>query len=137
MYLANEQAIREIYLKPFEIAVKHAEATVSYYPDQDCGGNLAAKTIKATIAMMTSYNSIGTTYAGGSYALLTEVTRGEWGFEGAIISDGMTGNLSQSLLAGEDGNLNLEAMAYLIGTGTLKKEESLSIQWPLVLDLFL
>lgn len=125
---ANEQAIREIYLKPFEIAVKNAETTVSYYPDQNCDGKMETKDINATIAMMTSYNSIGTTYAGGSYALLTEVTRGEWGFEGAIISDGMTGNLSQSLLAGEDGNLNLEAMAYLIGTGTLNTEEATYVQ---------
>ena len=125
---ANEQAIREIYLKPFEIAVKNAETTISYYPGQDCGGQMETKTMKATIAMMTSYNSIGTTYTGGSYALLTQVCRGEWGFRGAIISDGMTGNLSQSLLAGEDGNLNLEAMALLLGTGTLDTKEATYVQ---------
>lgn len=126
---ANEQAIREIYLKPFEIAVKNAETTVSYYPSVDCDGQMETKTIKATIAMMTSYNSIGTTYAGGSYALLTNITRGEWGYHGAIISDGLTGNLSQALLAGEDGNLNLQAMALLGGTGgTLDTKEATYVQ---------
>lgn len=125
---ANEQTIRELYLKPFEIAVKNAETTISYYPSLDCDGQMETKAIKATIAMMTSYNSIGTTYTGGSYALLTNVTRGEWGYQGAIISDGMTGNLSQSLLAGEDGNLNLEAMTLLIGTGTLDTKEATYVQ---------
>lgn len=125
---ANEQAIREIYLKPFEIAVKDAETTISYYPSQGSDGQMETKTIKATVAMMSSYNSIGTTYTGGSYALLTRVCRGEWGFRGAIISDGMTGNLSQSLLAGEDGNLNLEAMTLLIGTGTLNIHAATYVQ---------
>lgn len=125
---ANEQAIREIYLKPFEIAIKNAQSTVLYYPDENCGGQMEEKTMKATIALMSSYNSIGTTYSGGSYALLTDVCRNEWGFCGAIISDGMTGNLSQSLLAGEDGNLNLEAMVMLIGTGTLDTGEATYVQ---------
>lgn len=89
---------------------------------------MESKTIRASVALMTSYNSIGTTYTGGSHALLTDVTRGEWGFQGAIISDGMTGNLSQSLLAGEDGNLNLEAMTLLIGTGTLYTDEATYVQ---------
>lgn len=40
----------------------------------------------------------------------------------------MTGNLSQSLLAGEDGNLNLEAMTLLIGTGTLDTKEATYVQ---------
>lgn len=125
---ANEQAIREIYLKPFEIAIKNAKATISYYPDTACDGELQTKVIDATVALMTSYNSIGTTYTGGSHALLSDVVRGEWGFEGAIISDGMTGNLSQALLAGEDGNLNLEAMALLMGTGTLDTDEATYVQ---------
>lgn len=61
----NEQAMREIYLKPFEIAVKEGKTT----------------------AIMSSFNRLGTTWAGGSYALLTEVLRGEWGFEGMVITD--------------------------------------------------
>ena len=62
---ANEQAIREIYLKPFELCVKD-------------GGCQAA---------MSSFNYIGTTYAGGCDALLNTVLRGEWGFQGFVLTD--------------------------------------------------
>lgn len=62
---ANEQTIREIYLKPFEIIVKEGQTT----------------------AMMSSFNRIGKVWAGGSYELLTEVLRNEWGFRGMVITD--------------------------------------------------
>ena len=62
---ANEQSMREIYLKPFEIAVKEGD----------------------TLGMMTSYNFIGSTWTGGSYELCTEVLRNEWGFVGVVITD--------------------------------------------------
>ncbi|MDR2178115.1 MAG: glycoside hydrolase family 3 C-terminal domain-containing protein [Treponema sp.] len=65
MTWANEQAIREIYLRPFEIAVKKGGAT----------------------GVMSSFNRIGTTWAGGSRSLLTEILRNEWGFRGAVITD--------------------------------------------------
>jgi beta-glucosidase len=65
MTWANEQAIREIYLRPFEIAVKNGGAT----------------------GVMSAFNRIGTTWAGGSHSLLTEILRGEWGFRGAVITD--------------------------------------------------
>lgn len=61
----TEQAAREIYLKPFEIAVK------------DGGAN----------AIMSSYNYIGTTYAGANDALLNKILRDEWGFQGFVVSD--------------------------------------------------
>lgn len=61
----TEQALREIYLKPFEIAVKKGGST----------------------AIMTSYGRIGAVWTGGSEALLTEVVRGEWGFKGAFLTD--------------------------------------------------
>lgn len=64
---STEQAIREIYLKPFEDAVKSN-------PD-------------GKIAVMSSYNYIGTEWAGGSAALLKDVLRNEWGFKGMVISD--------------------------------------------------
>ena len=57
---ANEQSMREIYLYPFEIAVKEGGAT----------------------GMMSSFNRLGMKWAGGSYALLTQVLRDEWGFHG-------------------------------------------------------
>lgn len=61
----SEQSMREIYLKPFELAVKEGGAT----------------------AMMSSFNRIGTVWAGGSYELLTEILRDEWGFRGMVITD--------------------------------------------------
>ena len=62
---ANEQAIREIYLKPFEIAVKEGGAK----------------------AVMSSFNYIGTQWAGGTYPLQTTVLRDEWGFRGFVLTD--------------------------------------------------
>ena len=63
----TEQAMREIYLKPFEEAVKAADP--------------------GKAAIMSSYNYIGTQWAAESYALQTEVLRGEWGFRGMVLSD--------------------------------------------------
>lgn len=82
----SEQSMREIYLKPFELAVKE-------------GG---------TTAMMSSFNRIGTVWAGGSYELLTEVLRNEWGFVGTVISDYNTNDhmyTDQMIRAGGDLNL--------------------------------
>ena len=62
---SNEQAIREIYLKPFEMAVKE-------------GG---------TTAIMSSYNYIGTQWAGACSALLNTVLRDEWGYRGIVLTD--------------------------------------------------
>lgn len=61
----SEQALREIYLKPFEYTVKLDE----------------------TRSIMTSFNRIGTRWTGGDYRLLTEILRNEWGFNGLVICD--------------------------------------------------
>lgn len=61
----SEQALREIYLKPFEYTVKQGE----------------------TRGIMTSFNRIGTRWTGGDYRLLTEILRNEWGFNGLVICD--------------------------------------------------
>jgi len=63
----NEQSARELYLKPFEYCVKN--------------------TPSGKLALMSSYNYLGTEWAGGSAALLKDILRGEWGFEGMVISD--------------------------------------------------
>lgn len=63
----NEQSARELYLKPFEYCVK--------------------KTPSGKLAVMSSYNYLGTEWAGGSSALLKDILREEWGFEGMVISD--------------------------------------------------
>ncbi len=62
---SNEQAIRETYLKPFEIAIKEGGAK----------------------SLMTSYNFIGHKWAGANPELLNGVLRDEWGFEGGTVTD--------------------------------------------------
>ncbi len=62
---ADEQAIREIYLKPFEMCVKDGAAT----------------------AVMSSYNYIGNCWAGACSPLLINVLRNEWGFRGSVLTD--------------------------------------------------
>lgn len=63
--LLTERAAREIYLKPFEMLVK--EAGISF--------------------LMTSFNKINGTFAGGSKDLCTHILREEWGFEGVVVTD--------------------------------------------------
>ena len=62
---SNEQAIREIYLRPFEMSVKDADSH----------------------AVMSSFNYIGNRWAGGCSQLLKNVLRGEWGFVGFVETD--------------------------------------------------
>ena len=81
---SNEQAIREIYLKPFEKCVK----------DADC------------LAVMSSFNYIGNRWAGGSASLCKNVLRDEWGFRGFVETDyfGVYGYMSadQAIRNGTD-----------------------------------
>lgn len=71
---STEQAIREIYLRPFEICVKDNAAV---------GGAAAGY----PLAVMSSYNYIGTQWAGACNSLLNTVLRDEWGFEGLVLTD--------------------------------------------------
>ena len=61
----SERALREIYLRGFEIAVKKS----------------------APAAMMSSYNQINGVHAANCRGLCTTITREEWGFDGVIMSD--------------------------------------------------
>ncbi|GDY97686.1 beta-glucosidase [Bifidobacteriaceae bacterium MCC01947] len=83
----NEQAMREIYLKPFEMSVKEGGAQ----------------------AVMSSFNYIGNTYAGADSALLQTVLRDEWGFKGFVLTDYFGGygyqNADQEVRAGNDSML--------------------------------
>ena len=83
---ANEQSIRELYLASFEVAVKDG----------------------APLGIMSSFNRIGSMWAGGNAALLTDVLRGEWGFHGVVVSDATNMffwpymDQAQGVLAGND-----------------------------------
>ena len=83
----NEQAMREIYLKPFEMSVKEGGAQ----------------------AVMSSFNYIGNTYAGGNNVLLNTVLRDEWGFKGFVLTDYFGGygyqNGDQEIRNGNDSML--------------------------------
>ena len=85
-YWVSEQAIREIYLRPFEIAVKEGK----------------------TLGVMSAFTRIGTVWTGGDYRLLTSILRKEWGFCGLVICDFHTDlymNNRQMCYAGGDLNL--------------------------------
>jgi len=82
---ASEQAVREIYLKPFELCVKVGKAN----------------------AIMSSYNRLGDTWSGGNYGLMTEILRNEWGFKGTAVTDYLNNSdsykvVDQGIRAGND-----------------------------------
>ncbi len=79
---ANEQAIREIYLRPFEITAKQAQVT----------------------GAMSSFIHIGHKWAGGNPELLEDVLRGEWGFVGVVTTDAVLGSFMDLNLAIRYGN---------------------------------
>ncbi len=88
---ATEQTIREIYLKPFEIAVKEAVKTIKYTSDEN--GTIATKTMRACDNMMTSgWSGIAGLFTAYDYNLMTNVLRKEWGFQGFVITDYDQGN---------------------------------------------
>ena len=62
---ANEQSIREIYLKPFEMSVTEGGA----------------------LGVMNAFARVGATWSGADVGLMTNVLRNEWGFEGFVITD--------------------------------------------------
>ena len=82
---ADEQTIRELYLKPFETVVKESKMTVNYI--KDTNGNWGQRTMSACVTVMSSFNRIGSVWAGGSYGLLTQILRNEWGFRGQVMTD--------------------------------------------------
>lgn len=61
----SEQALRELYMKPFELAVKEGGAN----------------------GIMSAFSGIGPVWAGRNYALNQQILRGEWGFEGSMVTD--------------------------------------------------
>lgn len=81
----SERALREIYLRGFEMAVREGHAK----------------------AVMTSYNKINNVYAPNSYDLCTKALRNEWGFDGVVMTDWFStskgsGNTALCMKAGND-----------------------------------
>ena len=124
----EEQAIREIYLKPFEMTILNNEVEIEYNEavkegEEIVGYTRKKATMPAASAIMTSFNRIGTTWAGGHYNLINNVLRGEWGFNGFVLTDYEVGsgkgsymNTLQSLAAGGDAKLKTVDMeAFLQG----------------------
>ena len=75
--ILSERAIRELYLKGFEIAVKESQP----------------------LSIMTSYNLINGVHAANNRDLCTDVARNEWGFQGAIMTDWTTTEVDESCTA--------------------------------------
>ncbi|MGL3151682.1 glycoside hydrolase family 3 protein [Microbacterium sp. A82] len=90
----DEQAMREIYLRPFEITVKEADAH----------------------GAMSSFINIGGRWAGGNEALLEDVLRGEWGFDGVVSSDAVLGGFMDPALGLRYGN---DLMLAMLGNTTV------------------
>jgi beta-glucosidase len=77
----DERALREIYLRGFQIAVETAQP----------------------MAVMSSYNQVNHTYSSANYDLLTDLLRGEWNFRGVVMSDwGGSHNPVATMYAGND-----------------------------------
>ena len=70
----SQRALREIYLRPFEYAVRKGGAK----------------------GIMTSYNKVNGTYTPNSYDLCTKVLRNEWGFDGVVMTDWYSTNPGQA-----------------------------------------
>ena len=104
----NEQALREIYLKSFQMVFEEGKS----------------------IGVMGSYNRIGLTEAAGHYGLMTEVLRDEWGFKGCVLSDmAHPGNGSVNYDCYESINLRMLAgnNTQLTTSGTF--ESDIDTQW--------
>lgn len=116
---SNEQAIREIYLKPFEMTIKTPDTEVSYNELQADGSYVMKTAMLPTIkGLMTSYNRLGATWTGGNYNLITNVLRGEYGFRGMVLTDWDVGGYmddKQMLLAGGDAKLDTVGKNEVVG----------------------
>ena len=104
----DERAMQEIYLRPFEIAVRQARPST----------------------VMCSYNRVGGIYSSENKKLLTEILRERWGFDGIVMSDwGAVNDRVAGIRAGLDlempasGGVNDERIINAVKDGSLTEEE--------------
>lgn len=103
--LAGEQAIRELYLRPFEMALREGGSGMK--------------------AVMAGMNRVGPRWCGGHSGLLTGVLRTEWGFEGIVMTDTITSqtdgyaDILEGLEAGTDLWQNASNNSYKLRGGQL------------------
>lgn len=132
---AEEQAIREIYLKPFELTIVDNTVEINYNAPKvnalgvATGYEMKTKEMPAATALMTSFNRIGGTWAGGHYNLIQKVLRDEWGFNGFVLTDYEVGqgkggymDTLQSLAAGGDAKLKTVGMDAMFGFDISKEK---------------
>lgn len=105
--VVDERTLREIYLAPFEIAVKKAQPWT----------------------VMCAYNRLNGVYCAENKWLLTDVLRGDFGFQGLVVTDwGAENNRVEGLLAGQElempfsGGANDQAIAQAVREGKIKEE---------------
>lgn len=99
---ANEQSMRELYLRPFEIAVKEGGAT----------------------GAMSSFTHIGYKWSGGNPELLQNVLRDEWGFVGMVSTDAALAGFMDAGLAARNGNDLMLEMGMADSAGVIEKAYS-------------
>ncbi|GFP76531.1 beta-glucosidase [Clostridium fungisolvens] len=120
---ANEQAMREIYLKAFEIYVKDSSKQVNYYENENGKLVMKTKTMSGATGVMSSYNRVGATWSGACAPLMVNVLRNEWKFTGTSLTDagGGVDNYMNTDYALRSGGTDL-----FLGTHTLKDYQSAS-----------
>lgn len=98
---ADEQTLREVYFKAFQIAVQEGQP----------------------LALMTSFSVLGDCDCASNWAMLNGMLRGEWGFKGKVTTDGYTGtgssayqNMNRMYMAGGDYPLGDEAVSGMYGS---------------------
>lgn len=113
----SERALREMYLKGFEIAVKEADPWT----------------------VMSSYNLINGQHTSESYELLTEILRNEWGFKGMVVTDwGVKNDPVKEVKAGNDMKMHIgypEDLQKAIDDGNLTRTD-LEICAKRILEMF-
>ena len=117
---ASEQAVRELYARPWEIVVKEARCELPLL--DPATGEQKTVPWPAATAIMSSYNFVGPVWAGGRESLQTGLLRDEWGFTGYVVSDWSFYDYmekNQAIYAGTDVNFTSESV-----TGDMADTES-------------